>query len=214
MLNILSILAIFSFIIVLFIASLKIIDLIFTAQINFKPKHIKKIFTATSLVLWFSFSLISTLLAAEFLVKIPQTFLGNSLHNNSNLTLALKDCQKLIDAIYLGENKIYQIENHRYIEEEAPIFTIKLEYTKGAKQLQSVANRYLKLDVAENSQQYSNQIAQKLQEKAQLFQHRTEIKEDSQGVEEILNLLRKMDRVTAQRQSAIDAVKQQCKTNI
>jgi hypothetical protein len=205
-----ALLAIFSFIIVLFLASLKIIELIFTNRRKFKSNYQKSLFPVLALFLWFSFSAISTIFISSIILKLPQILFGSSQRANADVAIEKQDCQKIIDTIYSLENQIYQIENHRYIEESAPIFTIKLEYQKGSEELSSVAEEYLALDVGKNSQNYTKQMAEKLQEKAQLFQVRTEIMENSQGVKQIINLLEKMDRVTEERQNMISGVKKQC----
>jgi putative protein kinase ArgK-like GTPase of G3E family len=208
-----SLLAIFSFIIVLFLASLKIIELVFANRGKFKSSYKKTFFTALALFLWFSFSAISTIFISSIVLKLPQMLFGNSQRANADVAdvaIAKQDCQKLIDTIYNLENQIHQSENHRYIEESAPIFTIDLEYQKGSEKLNSVAEEYLALNVAENSQSYTKQMAAKLQEKAQLFHARTEIVENNQGVKEIINLLEEMDRVTEERQNMISGIKKQC----
>lgn len=202
--------AIFSFIIVLFLASLKIIDRVFTAKKKLQPDYMQSIFAVFALFLWFIFSAVSTIVISAFFLKLPQIWSGNTQRTKFDVMIEKQDCPKLIDTIYSVENKIYQSENHRYIEEVAPIFTIKLEYEKGAKKLNSVAQQYLALDVGKNSQFYTQQLAQKMQEKAQLFQTRTEITENSKGVKQILNLLAQMDRLTQEKQNLIENVKKQC----
>jgi hypothetical protein len=205
-----TLLAIFSFIIVLFLASLKIIELVFANRVKFKSSYKKTFFTGLALFLWFSFSAISTIFISSIVLKLPQMLFGDSQPANADLAIEKQDCQKLIDTIYDLENQIHQSENHRYIEESAPIFTIELEYEKGSEKLNSVAEEYLGLNVAENSRDYTQKMAVKLQEKAQLFQARTKIVENNQGVKEIIDLLEEMDRVTEERQNMISNVKMQC----
>ncbi|WP_144873076.1 hypothetical protein [Hyella patelloides] len=144
-------------------------------------------------------------------MKPPQLWFVGSQKAIADVALIEKqDCQKFIDTIYITENQIHRLENHRYIEESASLFTIKLEYQKGANKLTSVAKQYLDLDVAENSQHYSQQLAQMLQEKAQLFKKRSETVENGKGVKQIFNLLEQMDLVTKQRQNLITAIEKQC----
>lgn len=205
-----ALLAIFTFIIILFLASIKAIELVFTTKRKIKPNYMKSIFTAFSLLIWFSFSTISTISVSTFLLQLPQIWFGNTQRANADAIIEQQDCQKIVDTIYSLENQIHQTENHRYLEEVSPIFTIKLEYQKGAEKINSVAEQYLALDIAESSRNYTKQIAEKLQQKAQLFQTRTEITENSKGIKEIVNLLEKMDRVTAERQNMIEGVERQC----
>ena len=161
-------------------------------------------------MLWFALSAFATLFISKFFLQLPQTWLSVPPKAVADIAIENQDCQQLKDLIYSTENKIYQAENHRYIEEVSPIFTIKLEYEKGAKELSSAAEQYSSLDISENSQHYAEKIAQKLQKKSQLFQDRTKVVKNSKGIQKIADLLKQMDRVTEQRKNLITIIKKQC----
>lgn len=209
MLSILSLLAIFTFIIILFVASLKIIDLILATKIKFKPLYLKKFFTATSLFLWFCFGLVSIVIVSSLLVKLPLAFRVNS-SETTNIILGERDCQELLNRIYAQENQIYLIENHRYLEESSSLFTIKLEYQQAGERLNTVAEHYLNSDLTDKGRFYGNRIAQLLQTKAQLFEERANFQENGKNIKKIADILKQMDRVTEQRKGIISAVKKQC----
>lgn len=203
--TILSIIAIFSFIIILFLASIKIIDLVFTAKKQLKKEYLRTTFTVISLFFWFIISAVSTIFISYFLFKLPQKIFNNSKTAISLPEIAKQDCQQLTNTIYASENRIHSLDNHRYLEEITPLVNRKLEYEKASKKLKFAANRYLKLNVTKQSQHYSQKIAQTLQEKAQLFEERTKtIKSNS-------TLVQKMDRLTEERKELINFVKKQCK---
>lgn len=208
----LSFLTIFISVAVLFFASLKIIDLIFNAKIQFKLPYMKGVFRTTSLLVWFCLGTIATFLISTVLVKIPTAAYKPDPVASQIPTMAIEkqDCQRVIDTIYSTENSIYKLENHRYIEEISPVFTIKIDYKKGAEKLDSAAKKYRELEVAESTKPYTQAIADKLEQKAELFTNRSEAEENSKGIKKVIYLLDEMDRATEQRQQLIDALERQC----
>ena len=210
MLTALSILGIFGFIIILFLVSLQVIDLVFSIRTKLKPVYLKQVFTVTSFLLWFGVSTLATVLISQFFLQLPQRWFNVPQKAVADIAIEKQDCQQLKDIIYQTENQIYKVENHRYIEEVSPLFTIKLEYEKGAKELSSAAEQYSSLELAENSRHYTEQIAQKLDKKSQLFQDRTKAIANRQGMKKIPDLLNEMDRVTEQRKNLITVIKKQC----
>jgi hypothetical protein len=133
-------------------------------------------------------------------------------HNRevSQINISVEDCSLLLDTIARTENRSDRQENHRYIEEEAPLFTLKLDYQQGAQQLREQSRQYSNLKLQKNTANHAKKIAQKFQEKAELFEQRIKIKENEVGKKEIYKLLNRMDRVTEERQQLIELVKQKC----
>jgi hypothetical protein len=123
-----------------------------------------------------------------------------------------EECNRLLDNIYLSEDTIYKIENHRYIEQLSTDFFVFLEYKKGAERLNIMANKYDELQLNNGLKKYSTAIAIDMRKKAELFAERSAL-ETKIGTtkSKIKKLLVKMDRVTEQRKETIDRVKQQCK---
>ncbi|MGK7896807.1 MAG: hypothetical protein AB4372_25145 [Xenococcus sp. (in: cyanobacteria)] len=130
--------------------------------------------------------------------------------NEIEPNITLEDCQELINQIYLSESQIHNVENHRYIEAVSSSQHINLDYQAGAKKLQEVAEQYLTLYLNSESGNYSQKLAKKLQEKAQLFETRSEITADAKNQSEIKQLLDKMDSVTKERLNAIESLENQC----
>ncbi|BAU64128.1 hypothetical protein STA3757_14970 [Stanieria sp. NIES-3757] len=201
---------IFAFILVVIFILIKIIGCIFDYTYQLKSKNLKLVVTIITFILTFIFSLIIVVLGANFIVS-GLNFLGlNQNVVKGNLNVDLFDCPSLLETIYQDENQIHQFENHRYIEEVAPIFTIKIEYEQGAKKLREQAEKYQNLKISAKSINLSQEISQKLLEKAHLFEERVKIAADKSGTKQILKLLAKMDRITEERLKLIDLVKQQC----
>ncbi|MEM9276700.1 MAG: hypothetical protein AAGA80_27735 [Cyanobacteria bacterium P01_F01_bin.143] len=132
---------------------------------------------------------------------------------DKNKKLNLEDCQQLINEIYLGESKVYNSENHRYIEVVSSAENINTSYQEGAKELKSVAKQYLELDLNPESEYYSKMIGNKLKEKAKLFEQRVKMNTNNQSTQKLNTLLDKMDAVTEERLNAIESVENQCNTN-
>ena len=127
--------------------------------------------------------------------------------------LNIEDCQQLINEIYIGESKVYNSENHRYIEVVSSAENINTSYQKGAKELKSIAEQYLELDLNPESEYYSKMIGNKLKEKAKLFEQRVKMNTDNQSDQKLNTLLDKMDAVTEERLNAIESVENQCSAN-
>ncbi|MGF1542341.1 MAG: hypothetical protein ACFCU5_18170, partial [Pleurocapsa sp.] len=92
----------------------------------------------------------------------------------------------------------------------SPLFTIKLEYQQGAIQLRGAAAKYQELNLTETGKIYSQKIAEKMQKKANYYEERTNLISDKEGTKKILQLLKQMDRVTQERETAIATIEQQC----
>lgn len=209
----LSLLLIFVFTIILFLVFLRVINLIFNVRVKFKANNKKKSFTIFSLLGLFISGLIINLLVSNlFLSRFPQltSFKNSYKVVANNVSISEEDCQQIIDKIYLTENQIYRVENHRYLEGIIPVSNIKEEYKKGAAKLQSAADEYSRMKSAESGKYYINQIIEKIEKKAQLFRARTEIGTSNERFKEVVNLLSQMDQVTSDRQSIISNIEKKC----
>ncbi len=193
--------------------SVQVIHKIFLIRVAIKPALPKNLLTGVALFLWFVVLTTFVLRVSLFLFKSFYYQQLDSRFTVKNIDIDQSNCQVLIDTIYYEENKIYKVENHRYIEEVSPDFAVKVEYQKGVKKLKKVAKKYLDLNLAEPSNYYAKKIATKLQDKATLFQQRIEIQEDNQVIEKILQLLENMDQVTEERLFLIDTIEQKCSKN-
>lgn len=201
---------IFAFILVVIFILIKVIGCIFDYTYQLKSKNLKLAVTIITFSLTFIFSLIIVVLGVNFIVS-GLNFLGlNQNVAQGDFNVDLLDCPSLLETIYQDENQIHQFENHRYIEEVAPIFTIKIEYEQGAKRLREQAEKYQNLRISTKSINVTQEISQKLLEKAHLFEERVKITVNSSGTKQILKLLAKMDLITEERLRLIDLVKQQC----
>jgi hypothetical protein len=151
----------------------------------------------------------TTTVAVELLQQQPQkTSLSLT---RSKLTIDRESCNELLDNIYSSEDTIYKFENHRYIEQLSPDFSVLLEYKKGAERLKITAGSYDELNLNQEARKYSAAIAFNMRKKARLFEERVAIKtKTSETKSKIAELLLKMDRVTSQRATEIDRIKQQC----
>ncbi len=209
----LSLLLIFVFTIVLFLISLKVIGLIFEIRKKFKAGGKQKSFTVFSLLALFASGLVINFLVSNlFLSRLPQASLVGNKYRvvANNIAISAKDCKSIIDKIYLTENQIYKVENHRYLEGIIPVSNIKEEYKKGAAKLQSAADEYAQMKSAESGKHYTNQIIEKIEKKAQLFRARTEIGNNKERFKEVVDLLSQMDQVTSDRQSIISNIEKKC----
>jgi ABC-type transport system involved in multi-copper enzyme maturation permease subunit len=128
----------------------------------------------------------------------------------SSFPVDKKDCPAIIDTIYQSENSIYNYENHRYIEESSPLFTIKVEYEKGAKKLANEIKAYDKLKLADKSQQTIEKIKRSIREKADLFNKRSKLNINHKAFDTISGLIADMDGVTQSRLEIINEIKNQC----
>ena len=204
----LSLLAIFIVDLVLLFALFKASDLIFTPQAKLRYKKSSIYLTIAAFVLLFLLSAITTFGSARLIANL---ITSQKIQSSALLAdIDLNDCSKLLDTISLAQNKITLLDDHRNIEETSPLFTIKLEYQKGSEKLREYASIYEGLDVTEKSKIYSQNIAQKMQEKADYFDQRIKIKENKEGAKQISQLLKKMDRVTQEQQTIIEDIERQC----
>ena len=209
---ILPITAIFIFVLILFFLSQIVVKIIWKYKKKFKStKTLETLMTAIALSVWFIILMLAIFSATNILVnsKVYSSSNSATVKNTENI-FDLADCQKLINAIYIGESQIYDLENHHYLEKVATPKTIKSDYNKGAEKLRLIAEQYLKLDLNSESESYSQIIANKLQEKAQLFEQRMEFTSDTDNKQEVNQLLNKMDIVTQERLRAIEFVENQC----
>lgn len=206
----LAILIIFAFVVVLFLISIKVIDYILVIKNNFSIKILRISFTAISIFLWFVLGALMTLIVSYSSLNLSQLLWSDNQRAIENAVIETQDCSKLIDTIYRVENQIYQLENHRYIEETFTTSEVKIKYQKGADKLNTTATEYLNLDVASNSRYYSQQLAETLLDKAKLFQKRIKIPQKNQQLSKVRRLITQMDRVTQRRRNIINAVERQC----
>lgn len=201
---------IFVFSLLIILGLIKIIDLIFNYQQQLKPVSLKWGFTSISLLLIFITSMAFVFWGSQLIINLTNNVDLAQPSFETNISIDPTDCDLLVDKIYQAENQVYKFENHRYIEEVSPLFTIKIEYQKGAEKLREQAQQYQNLKLQPTTLKTVNKIAQKLTEKAHLFEDRVQQQAGQSGTKEILKLLDKMDRVTEERFTLIDRVKQQC----
>ena len=209
---ILPITAIFIFVLILFFLSQIVVKTIWKYKKKFKStKTLETLMTVIALFFWFIILMLAIFSATNILInsKVYSSSNSATIKNTENI-FEVADCPKLINAIYLGESQIYDLENHHYLEIVATPKTIKSDYKKGAEKLRLIAEQYLKLDLNSESESYSQIIANKLQEKAQLFEQRMEFTSDTDNKQEVNQLLNKMDIVTQERLRAIEFVENQC----
>ncbi len=206
------IITIFIFVLILFFLSQLVIKIIWNYKKKFKfTKTIETWGSAIALFFWFIILMLGVTSAINIFV--------NTGESSSNIVEAAKpiedalntdDCSKLIDAIYIQESKIYNLENHRYLEIVATSKDLSSDYQKGAEVLRETAKEYLQLDLNPESEYYSKTIANKLQEKAQLFEQRSESLANNKEQQKVIQLLDKMDIVTQERLKAIASIEEQC----
>jgi hypothetical protein len=208
-----ALILVFAFILVVIFILIKIIDLILDNSYKIKLRNLKLVVTILAFLITFFSSTIFVALGINLIFSLF-VFLGlNQDVAQSNFDFDLTDCPSLLEAIHQNENQIYKFENHRYIEEVAPLFTIKLEYEQGAKKLRTQSEKYQNLALSEKSINLTARISQKMLEKANLFDDRVKIGASSSSNKQILKLLEKMDRVTEERLKLVDRVKQQCNSS-
>jgi hypothetical protein len=206
---------VFSLIILLILGLIKVIDFLFLYRQKIKLQSLRLGFSILGIFFLLIISSLIVLGVIKSVVNISQLLTRDSVPKNNTFALiSRRDCQPLLDTIKETENAIYQQENHRYIEEEAPLFAIQLEYHKGFQKLREQLVKYENLAAKESeniyAQNYGNQIAEQLKKKAELFKERIKIKPDKVGRKKIYELLEEMDKVTAERQKLIEQVEQQC----
>lgn len=208
---ILLFIAIFSVILIFMYLWRNAIAQIFLLKEKLKPDSLAWSVTGGLLFLSFIAAIITILLIVRFIISVPYLFNTNLIGNKNDFpALAQKDCPSLLNVIYNTQNN--QLENHRYIEEVAPLFTIKLEYKKGIDFLKSEADQYSKLIVEPETKYYTTKIAEKLRQKADLFEQRVQINLNQDKLKDVLNLLDEMDKVTKERMDLITEVKNQCQS--
>lgn len=204
----LSLLAIFLVNIILLFLLFKASDLIFNFQSKLKSRKSSVYWTIAAFICLFLLSLLATLGS----VKLIANFTPAQKLSAAAIVKDLEDqdCVKLLDTTNLLKSKLEKLDDHRNIEETSPLFTIKLEYQQGATQLRESASKYEGLNLTEKSKVYSQKIATKMQEKANFYEARTKIVSDKEGTKKILQLLKKMDRVTQERETAIATIEKKC----
>ena len=206
------IITIFIFVLILFFLSQLVIKIIWNYQKKLNPtKTIETWGSAIALFFWFIILMLGVTSAINIFVNVGES--------SSNIVEAAKpiedalnldDCSKLIDTIYIQESKIYNLENHRYLEIIATPKVLSSDYQKGAEVLEEAAKEYLQLDLNPESEYYSQIIANKLQEKAQLFEQRSKSIASNKEQQKVVQLLDKMDSVTQKRLKAIASIEEQC----
>jgi hypothetical protein len=202
---------VFCFVILFSLGLIKIIDIFFLYKQQIKNRHLSQ---ATTVVVPILALIISSILILSGIQTIVNLFsLSANSQNQERLELIAipsQDCPKLFNLINKTEKAIEREENHRYIEEEVPLFSIKLEYQKGLEKIREQAVQYKNEKWQKNSEIYAQEIARQLEAKAKLFEQRINAKADRSGREKIYQLLEEMDEVTTERQNLIRTVRQQC----
>jgi hypothetical protein len=147
----------------------------------------------------------------NFLLGVPD-LVGEKITTQQQLfNLDKSDCQTLTSFIYRSQNTLANLEDHRSIEANAPLFTINLEYQKGLEQMRKEATKYTSLEVRKDTKAYTEKIAGLLDQKADYFQDRINVDLNQTDVQGVFNLLDKLDSVTEQRTELINQINQQCR---
>ena len=206
----------FSFIVIYIVSLLlafilfQLIDKLFLLRKKIKSKVKFLFFIGTSLLFSFILSIIGFALVLKFLFQIP-TYLGlETKQQISKISISTTDCLPLTNTIQKTEILIGQKENHRYLEETAHLFTIKLQYQKAADKLKEQAQIYNNLELSADAKEHAQKIATKFQEQSDLFTQRTTITTNKAGIKQVYKILEKMDRVDQERLKLINQVKQKC----
>lgn len=189
---------------------MQLTDYIFTVNKKIKVQALSFSFISISFILAFIASTISFYLLLNFLFKLP-IYLGfQKPPHTIHIVLSQSDCSTLAQAIKQTESKIHEETNHRFLEETAHLFTIKLEYQKVAEQLQEQAQVYNNLELSADAETYAQQISTNLQEQSELFIQRNKITPNKEGIKKVYKLLNKMDKLDQERLRLVNQVKQQC----
>lgn len=209
------IIAIFILVIILFFLSQIVIQIVWNYKAKFNStKTIETVGIAIALFVLFMIFMLAVFSVINIFANAEDSSSNKTetikVIDEIDTNLNLQDCQKLINQIYLGESQIYNLENHRYLEVVATPKNINQSYQKGAEKLKSSAKQYLELDINSESKYYSELLANKLQEKAQLFEQRSKITTDTKNKQKINQLLGKMDQVTQARLKAIESIENKC----
>lgn len=205
-----SFLVIFIFILVWIFILVQLVDQIFIINKKIKAQASSLTFISISLALSFVVSMISFYLVLNFLFELP-TYLGlETKQQDFEALISQQDCLPLTNAIQQTESQIGQQENHRYLEETAHLFTLKLEYQKAADKFQEQVKIYKNLELSAEAQKYAQQISTRLEEQSKLFTQRKTITTNKEGIKKVYKLLDKMDKLEQERLRLIEQVKQQC----
>lgn len=209
------IIAIFILVIILFFLSQIVIQIVWHYKAKFNStKTIETVGIAIALFVLFMILMLAIFSAINIFANAEDSSSTKTevtkVIDEIDETLNLEDCQKLINKIYLGESQIYNLENHRYLEVVATSKNINQSYQEGAEKLKFIADQYLDLDINLESKYYSEILANKLQEKAQLFKERSRITTNTNNRPKINQLLDEMDRVTQARLKAIESIENKC----
>lgn len=205
-----SFVAIFLFILFWIFILIKIVDLIFRVNRKIKGKTLSLSFISLSLTVSFIGSMISFYLVIIFLINLP-IYLGfKQKIEPISIVFSTTDCSTLTEAIQQTDIQIDEQANHRYLEETAHLFTIKLEYQKVADKLKEQAQIYSDLSLSPEGQSYARQISQKFQALSELFIQRNTITPNKEGIKKVYKLLERMDELDRERLLLVNQVKQQC----
>ena len=205
-----SFIVIFIFILAWIYILIQIVDRIFKANRKIKKQSLSLSYISLSLIVTFIGSMISFYLVLIFLFKLP-FYLGlKEATEPINIVLSAEDCSTLTRAIQQSNREIDERANHRFLEETAHLFTIKLEYQKVADKLKEQAQIYNDLPLSPEGQTYAQEISQKFQSQSELFMERNTITPNKEGIKKVYKLLQKMDKIDRERLVLVDRVKQQC----
>lgn len=201
---------VFIFTILLICGLIKIIDLIFIYNKQIRISLFGLDFISISASLLFLLASIFFLFGVYLILNFSPFSSVAQNRETSQINISVEDCSLLLNTINATENTGNRQKNHRFIEEQAPLFTLKIDYQKGAQQLREQSRQYRNLKLHKNTEIYVDEIAQKSLEKAELFEQRINIKENEVSKQEIYKLLDRMDRVTKEKQQLIELVKRKC----
>ena len=205
------IITIFIFVLILFFISQLVVKIIWNYKRKFNStKTIATFGTAIALFFWFITLMLAVFSTTNLFVNARDIAAVKPEVKIIDNSLNLEDCQKLIDKVYIGEGQIYDLEHHRYLELVSTPKNIKSDYQKGAEGLRAIAEQYLELDLNPESEYYRRIIAEKLQEKARLFEQRSDIIDVNKNQQKINQLLEKMDMISQERLNVIASIEEQC----
>jgi hypothetical protein len=183
--------------------------LLFRKQI--KPESLAWFVSLVGIVVSTTASLAMLYLIVNFILNFSAS-IGESIAKQSQLEpLDKSDCATLVSLISKSQQELSTVENHRNIEENAPLFTINLEYQKGFDMLRKKASEYKNLQVQDSTKVYTEAMANLLDRKADYFKERIDIDLNQTQVQGVFNLLDRMDSATSDRTNIINQIERQCK---
>jgi hypothetical protein len=201
--------SIFAFVLLLMYVWAKVIDRIILLKPKFESNALGWTLVLGLIGLSTLTAAIAFFILIRLIVQVPGLINARAVESEPP-AIAMAQCQPLIAFVEQQEKQISKLEDHRHIEEVAPIFTIKSEYEKGEKALEQTALAYEQLQAEPNVEYYTTQIAERLRQKADVFQQRIEVDLETSEAQDVLRLLAAMDQITNARLQVVNQIKKQC----